>query len=136
MLPELESNSVLLTLLYALGVVVVFCILGGIVHLILTAMERYRRRADSNSLAARIVATFKGPVALFFAIIGLAVRLRGSRRVRSDDVSPAEGLSRLGHQDLAGDRRAGGELSRVAPAPGSDALVRGSHRRPNRDRPR
>ena len=71
MLPELESNSVLLTLLYALGVVVVFCILGGIVHLILTAMERYRRRADSNSLAARIVATFKGPVALFFAIIGL-----------------------------------------------------------------
>ena len=71
MLPELESNSVLLTLLYALGVVVVFCILGGIVHLILTAMERYRRRADSNSLAARIVATFKGPAALFFAIIGL-----------------------------------------------------------------
>ena len=71
MLPELESNSVLLTLLYALGVVVMFCILGGIVHLILTAMERYRRRADSNSLAARIVATFKGPAALFFAIIGL-----------------------------------------------------------------
>ncbi len=71
MLPELESNSVLLALLYALGVVVVLCVLGGVVHLILSVIERHLRAADENSLTARIVATFKGPVALFLAIVGL-----------------------------------------------------------------
>lgn len=71
MLPELESNSVLVALLYALGVVAVLCVLGGVAHLILSAIERHLRAADENSLAARVVATFKGPVALFLAIVGL-----------------------------------------------------------------
>ena len=70
MLPELESNSVLLALTYALGVVAISCLLGGIAYLILTAIERYRRRVDRNSLAARIVATFRGPVFLFIVIVG------------------------------------------------------------------
>ena len=70
MLPELESDSVLLALTYALGVVAIFCLLGGIAYLILTAIERYRRRVDCNSLAARIVATFRGPVVLFIVIVG------------------------------------------------------------------
>ena len=71
MLPELESDSILLTLFYALGVVTILCLLGGAVYLILTAIERYRRRVDQNSLSARIVATFKGPLVLFLGIVGL-----------------------------------------------------------------
>jgi small-conductance mechanosensitive channel len=71
MLPELESNSVLLTLLYALGVVAILCLLGGVVYLILSVIDRHRRAADENSLAARIVVTLRGPVVLFMAIVGL-----------------------------------------------------------------
>lgn len=71
MLPELESNSELLTLLYALGVALVLCLVGGIVYLILTWIERYRRRIDQNSLSARMVGTLKGPSVLFLAIVGV-----------------------------------------------------------------
>ena len=54
MLPELESSSVLLTLFYALVVFAALCVVGGIVYLVLTAIERYRRRIDRNSLSARV----------------------------------------------------------------------------------
>ena len=71
MLPELSTDSVFLHLLFALSVVAVLCLVGGIVYLILSVIERYRRSIDENSLSARIVATFKGPLVLFLAIVGM-----------------------------------------------------------------
>ena len=71
MLPEFVREPAPLVLLFALGVVAVFCVLGLIVNVALSKVERFRRALDDHSLDARVVATSRGPIVLFVVILGI-----------------------------------------------------------------
>ena len=71
MAPEIVRESVPLTLLYALGIAVISCVISMIVHIVLSVAERHRRAVDEHSLDARILATSRGPIVLFVVIVGL-----------------------------------------------------------------
>ena len=69
--PEFMRESPTAGLLSAFGVVLVFCIVALVAHLVLSAAARHRRRVAENSLDAQVLSTINGPAVLFFVILGL-----------------------------------------------------------------
>ena len=70
-MPEFAIPSVAAGLLYAFALPLAMCVVAGLVHLALSAVVRSLRRSREDSLTAELLNAAKGPLALFFIVLGL-----------------------------------------------------------------
>ena len=70
-MPDLAVDSAGLAWLYAIGVAAVFAVAAATAHVVLTVVASRRRRVEDHSLAASVLTTLKGPLALFTVLLGL-----------------------------------------------------------------
>ncbi len=70
-MPEFAIPSVAAGLLYAFALPLAMCVVAGLVHLALSAVVRSLRRSREDSLTAEVLDAAKGPLALFFVVLGL-----------------------------------------------------------------
>ena len=89
-MPELTVDSARLASLYALGLVAAFAAGAAATHVLLSVVAARRRRADDHSLAASILTTAKGPLALLLVTLGL---LLGFQMLASSSDPALSGLA-------------------------------------------
>ena len=70
-MPNFAVDSARLASLYAAAIFAAFAVAAAAVHVVLTVIASRRRQADDHSLAASVLTTFKGPLALFLVTLGL-----------------------------------------------------------------
>ncbi len=70
-MPDLAVDSARLASLYAVGIFAAFAAAAGAAHVVLSVVASRRRQADDHSLAASVLTTLKGPLALLLVTLGM-----------------------------------------------------------------